>query len=89
MEPLYQLQQPDGVKAENSIALDYSASINIVATFNAIRKGHFLVWWSGLVSLVVLVIAPLSSESVFIAFDGEYTATTGREASSPSLSVSP
>ena len=89
MEPFYQLQQPDGVAAENSIALDYRASINIVATFNAIRKGHFLVWWSGLVSLVVLLIAPLSSETVFIGFDGKCTATSGRDACSPSLSVYP
>lgn len=89
MEPFYQLQRPDGVTAENSIALDYRASINIIATLNAMKKGHFLVWWSGLVSLVVLVIAPLSSETVFIGFDGKCTATSGREACSPSLSVYP
>lgn len=89
MEPFYQLQRPDGATAENSIALDYRASINIVATVNAIRKGHFLVWWSGLVSLVVLVVAPLSSETVFIGFDGKCTATSGRDACSPSLSVYP
>lgn len=89
MEPFYQLQQPGGMAAENSIALDYRASINIVATFNAIRQGHFRVWWSGLVSLVVLVIAPLSSETVFIGFEGKCTATSGRDTCSPSLSVYP
>ena len=89
MEPFYQLQQPAGVAAENSIALDYRTSINIVATFNAIRKGHFLVWGSGLVSLMVLVVAPLSSETVFIGFEGRCTATSGRDACSPSLSVNP
>lgn len=89
MEPFYQLQNPYGVTAENSIALDYRASVNILATLKAIRKGHFLVWWSGLVSLVVLVIAPLSSETVFIGFEGQCTATSGRDACSPSLRLSP
>ena len=89
IEPFYQLQRPEGVSAENSIALDYRASISIVATFNAFRKGHFLVWWSGLASMVVLIVPPLASESVFIGFVGECTATSGRKACTPSLNVYP
>ena len=89
IEPFYQLQRPEGVTAEDSIALDYRASINVIATFSAITKGHFLVWWSGLISLLVLVLAPIASQTVFIGFIGSCTATSGREACSPELSVYP
>lgn len=91
IEPFYQLHSADGALAENSITLEYRASINIVATFTAIRKKHYLVWWSGLVSLIILVLAPLASETVFIGFigDGKCTATSGRQACIPELSVYP
>lgn len=89
IEPFYQLQRPEGVTAQNSIALDYRASINVIATFSAITKGHFLVWWSGLISLLVLVLAPIASQTVFIAFTGSCTATSGRQACIPELSVYP
>lgn len=89
IEPFYQLQRPEGVAAEDSIALDYRASINVIATFSAITKGHFLVCWSGLISLLVLVLAPIASQTVFIGFIGSCTVTSGREACSPELSVYP
>lgn len=89
IEPFYQLQRPEGVTAQDSIALDYRASINVIATLSAITKGHFLVWWSGLISLLVLVLAPIASQTVFISFVGSCTATSGRQACSPELSVFP
>lgn len=87
IEPFYQLQRPEGVAAQDSIALDYRASINVIATLSAITKGHSLVWWSGLISLLVLVLAPIASQTVFISFIGSCTATSGRQACSPELSV--
>lgn len=89
IEPFYQLQRLEGVPAEDSIALDYRASITVIATFSAITKGHFLVWWSGLISLLVLVLAPIASQTIFIGFIGSCTATSGRKACSPELSVYP
>lgn len=91
MEPFYQLQRPGGVAASKSLLLDYKNSINVIATINAIGRGHFLVWWSGLISLVVLGLAPLASETVFIGFigPGVCTATSGRSACTPRLSVYP
>lgn len=89
IEPFYQLQRPEGATAQDSIALDYRASINVIATFSAITKGHFLVWWSGLISLLALVLAPIASQTVFISFIGSCTATSGRQACSPELSVYP
>ena len=91
MEPFYQLQRPEGVPASRSLFMDYENSINVVATINAMGKGDFLVWWSGLISLIVLLLAPLASETVFIGFLGQgvCTATSGRKACIPSLSVFP
>lgn len=89
MEPYYQLQRPGGASASLSILLNYKSSINVIATVNAMRRGHFLVWWSGLVSLAVLLLAPLASEAVFIGFVGQgvCTATSGRSACIPRLGV--
>ena len=89
IEPFYQLQRADGASAANSLALDYRSSINVVATVNAMRKGHCLVWLSGLTALVVLIIPPLASETVFIGFSGHCTSTSGRHACSPQLNVYP
>ena len=92
MEPFYQLSRLEGAIAENSLTLDYRASINIVASINALCKGHYLVWWSGLVSLAILFIAPLASEAVFIGFAGSATCTgTSKRVGCllPTLSVFP
>lgn len=89
MEPFYQLHNPEGVAASESLLLDYQNSINVAATVNAFRNGHFLVWCSGLISLMVPLLAPLASETVFIGFvgEGKYTATSGSQACKPRLSV--
>ena len=91
MEPFYQLQNVNGAKAEDSLLLDYRECNNVVATFKAVRRGHFLVWWSGLVSILVLFLPPLASESVFIGFisDGDCSKSSAREDCVPLLSVYP
>ena len=91
IEPFYQLQSPEGAPAKKSLALHYRASITVVSTFTAVRNGHYLVWWSGLVSLIVLFIAPLASETVFIAFIGNEVckAIVDRKDCIPKLSVYP
>lgn len=91
IEPFYQLHSEYGELAENSIGLDYRASVNVVATFKAILRGHYLVWWSGLISLIILLLAPLASETVFIGFPGGCSVSVerGREGCVPQLSVYP
>ena len=91
IEPFYQLQQSQGVSASKSLLLDYKSSINVIVTVNAMRGGHFSVWSSGLISLAILLLAPLASEAVFIGFIGQgvCTATSGRSACTPRLSVYP
>ena len=89
IEPFYQLQREDGATAADSLALEYRSSINIIATFTAIRKGHFLVWWSGLISIIAIALAPLATETVFIGFDGHCTPQSGRQACIPQLNVYP
>ena len=91
IEPFYQLHNKDGISAEDSIMLNYRASINVVATVAAVRKRHYLVWWSGVLSSIILLLPPLASETVFIGFvgTGRCTATSGRQACIPELSYSP
>ena len=89
IEPFYQLHSADGALAEDSLALDYGASISILATITAIRKRHYVVWWSGAISLIILRLAPLASETVFVGFIGECSAQTDRRNYFPMLSVFP
>ena len=91
MEPYYQLQQFQGVSASKSLLLNYKSSINVIATVNAMRRGHFSVWLSGLISLTISQLAPLASEAVSIGFIGQgvCTATSGRSSCTPRLSVYP
>ena len=91
IEPFYQLHNADGISAEDSLMLNYRASISVVATVTAIRKRHYLVWWSGVLSLIILLLPPLASETVFIGFvgAGRCTATSGRQACIPELSYFP
>lgn len=91
MEPFYELQRTQGAPAEQSLGLNYRSSIGAIATINAIRNGHYLVWWSGLISISILFLSPLASETVFIGFvgDGVCTATSQRSACVPLLSVFP
>ena len=90
MEPFYQMQRPAGALAEKSLTLQYRASINIVAVLSAIRNGHFVVWWSGLIYVVILFLAPLASETVFIGFvDPSRCTTTSRTGCIPELAVFP
>ncbi|KAI4190185.1 MAG: hypothetical protein LQ346_004970 [Caloplaca aetnensis] len=91
MEPFYQLADPQGALARDSICLDYRAYVNVVATLKAGLRGHFVVLWAGVCSIAVLALAPLASETVFIGFVGEgrCTATSSRDACHPQLSVYP
>lgn len=89
MEPFFQLQRPEGTPASNSILLDYQHTISVIATLNAMTRGHFLVWGSGLISIAVSLLAPLAPETVYIGFVGQgvCTATSGRLACTPRLGV--
>ncbi|KAL8995625.1 MAG: hypothetical protein Q9169_004668 [Polycauliona sp. 2 TL-2023] len=91
IEPFYQLTDPRGAQARDSLCLDYRSSVNLVTTVKALLRGHFVVFWAGLCSLVVLALPPLASETVFIGFygDGRCTATSSRDACQPQLSVYP
>ncbi|KAL9025115.1 MAG: hypothetical protein Q9196_006012, partial [Gyalolechia fulgens] len=91
MEPFYQLADPQGAVARDSICLDYRAYINVVATLKAGLRGHFVVLWAGVCSIAVLALAPLASETVFIGFvdEGQCAATFSKDACHPQLSVYP
>jgi len=70
MEPFYQLSQPGGATAENSLCLDYGTSFLLVTPIKAMLRGHFIVFWSSLISLAVLILAPISSEAFFVSLSG-------------------
>jgi hypothetical protein len=69
-EPFYQLHQPGGATAENSLCLDYGTTILYMMPFKAARRGHFIVLWSSLISSAVLALTPLSSEALFVSLSG-------------------
>jgi hypothetical protein len=69
-EPFYQLSQSGGALAEYSLCLDYTTSNAFTTPFKAGWRGHGYMFWSSLVSLVVVGIAPLSSEALFVSLSG-------------------
>lgn len=70
MEPFYQLQQPEGATAENSILLDYATSFFIITPFKALRRRHYVVFASSIISMGIMTLAPLSSETFFVSLSG-------------------
>ena len=70
MEPFYQLSQPAGAKSENSLLLGYGTSFIFMTPWKALANGHFIVFWTTLISLAVLVLTPLSSEAFFVSLHG-------------------
>jgi hypothetical protein len=70
MEPFYQLHKREGAISENSLCLDYSTTFMWTTPFKAVRRGHFVVFWSSLISIVVLLLVPLSSSAFFVSLTG-------------------
>jgi hypothetical protein len=74
MEPFYQLNQEGGALGKNSLCLDYNTSWLIAVPFQSIRRGHFIPFWSSLISIAVLIVAPISSEAFFVSVTGDCVA---------------
>jgi hypothetical protein len=89
MEPYYQLKRNDGASVADSLCMNYATSITALSAFKSASKGHFTVLWSSLIAMSVLLLAPLSSEAIYIGFIGKCTATSGRQACIPRVSVYP
>ncbi|KAL2070841.1 hypothetical protein VTL71DRAFT_13867 [Oculimacula yallundae] len=70
LEPFYQLARPGGALAEHSLCLNYGSSFLITTPFKSISKGHFVVCWSSLISIAVLILVPLTSEAFFVSLSG-------------------
>ena len=79
MEPFYQLNQPGGALGKHTLCLDYTTSWLITVPFRAISRGHFIPFWSSLISMAVLFIAPLSSEAFFVSVYGDCFANSTGE----------
>jgi hypothetical protein len=76
MEPFYQLHQRGGALGRNSLCLDYSTSLLVAVPFKSLYRGHFIPFWSSLISLSVLLLPPLSSEAFFVSLYGQCKANS-------------
>lgn len=77
MEPFYQLHGTDGGLGRDSLCLDYCSWLLISVPFKAAYRGHVFPLWSSLISLSILVLAPLASEAFFVSLGtGCYANTT-------------
>jgi hypothetical protein len=74
MEPFYQMNQVGGASVEDSLSLDYVASVLFTTPFKAFRRGHFIVLWSSLISLAVMILPSLASEATFVSITGTCSA---------------
>lgn len=81
VEPFYQLHQPGGALAEHSLCLDYMTSNGFITPFKAGLRRHGYMFWSSLMSLAVVGLAPLSSEALFVSLSGVDGVTYGADIS--------
>ncbi|RDL38532.1 uncharacterized protein BP5553_02872 [Venustampulla echinocandica] len=71
IEPYYQLHNKrGGALGRDSLFLDYNTSLTITMPFRSIYRGHVIPFWSSLISLAVVILAPLSSEAFFVSVTG-------------------
>jgi hypothetical protein len=76
MEPIYQLQQsPANGNSSDPINLDYESSWTIILPFRAYSRKHFTVLWTSLVSVLLLIVAPLGSQVMIISEIDSYLCT--------------
>jgi hypothetical protein len=76
MEPVYQLQQsPANGNSSDPINLDYESSWTIILPFRAYSRKHFTVLWTSLVSVLLLIVAPLGSQVMIISEIDSYLCT--------------
>ena len=89
MEPFVRLASTDGSSARDSLCLDYPGDLLIVSPFKSLSRGHWIIFLTSMLSLGALIVAPLSSETVFISLQGTCNADTAGERCIQTLSVYP
>lgn len=89
MEPFVRLASTDGSSARDSLCLDYPGDLLIVSPFKSLSRGHWIIFLTSVLSLGALIVAPLSSETVFISLQGTCNADTAGELCIQTLSVYP
>jgi hypothetical protein len=66
IEPFTQLSRPQGALASNTLHTFYLSSNLTTEPIVAFFKGHWFILWTSLVYIVVTVLAPLSSELLYV-----------------------
>ncbi|KAB8300052.1 hypothetical protein EYC80_000290 [Monilinia laxa] len=76
MEPFYQFRPFSHYTESQAIHLDYESSSTFIIPFKSISRKHFTMFASSLISIIILVIAPIASQ-VMIIFESNYCEGTG------------
>ena len=66
MEPFYQLAQPNGALAKDSILAEYLSSAMSVASLRASVSGHWVMLLASIIYFSIGLLAPLASESMSV-----------------------
>ncbi|ESZ91732.1 hypothetical protein SBOR_7883 [Sclerotinia borealis F-4128] len=64
LQPWAELANPDGVSAEKSLLLDYTAALPFQCTLNALGNGHYRVAWLSLSSFLFIIL-PILAGGIF------------------------
>lgn len=70
MEPFYQLHEATDSESEDPLLLDYCTTTILTTPIKALYRGHFIVFLSSVISLLVLLLSPLASEVLFVSTSG-------------------
>jgi hypothetical protein len=87
LAPFFELAEPGGALAEKVFGLYYLSSSLRPTTLLALTNGHWLVFWSSIVVIVVGLMAPLASEVVRIDTQDGCTGGSGPNPCPPQMIV--
>ncbi|KAF7874897.1 hypothetical protein EAF04_002071 [Stromatinia cepivora] len=76
MEPFYQLRPFSHSTESKAIHLDYESPLIFIIPFSSISRKHFTVFVTSLISIIMLVVAPLASQ-VMVVVESNYCVGTG------------
>lgn len=78
LEPFHQLSSPEGGNVWNALCLDYTSLFGLFTPFMALRRGHYVVSLSSGAFVIISIVLPALSGSIFSVEWGSLSFSSGR-----------
>lgn len=78
LEPFHQLSSPEGGNVWNALCLDYTSLFGLFTPFMALRRGHYVVSLTSGAFVLISIVLPAMSGSIFSVEWGSLSFSSGR-----------